>query len=459
MAEKTLAEIIADFTMDLSLDSVPNDVLEHAKRLILDTLGVALVACETEPATIVRDVVVRMDSKPESTLWGTDKKASMADAVLANGTLIHGMEFDDTHVGGIVHPSGVVVNTAITVGEAVGASGKDILAAAICGYEILIRLGLATKGRFHMRGFQTTGVMGSFVASCIAARLLKLPKKDLVNALGICGSQAAALMEFSRDGTWPKKLHAGWPSHCGIYSVLLAEKGFTGPRTIFEGETGIWKSHVGDTEGLMEAFEDLGEVWLTTEVISKMYPVCHYIASFIDITLALREEYGLTADMIDRIECRVDPLEALTIVQPIEAKRRPPSDNAMRYSLPYCIAMAIEKGKVGHQEISPNYLNNPVLEGLMDRVDCIIDENAAVPGHFPGDVKIILKNGKEYHRVQRTETGSAENPLDPNKVIEKFRDNAGLFFSEDKVEKLVQTLSKFEELTKVDDLIADLKII
>ncbi|MGB4429138.1 MAG: MmgE/PrpD family protein, partial [Thermacetogeniaceae bacterium] len=117
MAEKTLAEIIADFTMDLSLDSVPNDVLEHAKRLILDTLGVALVACETEPATIVRDVVVRMDSKPESTLWGTDKKASMADAVLANGTLIHGMEFDDTHVGGIVHPSGVVVNTAITVGE------------------------------------------------------------------------------------------------------------------------------------------------------------------------------------------------------------------------------------------------------------------------------------------------------------------------------------------------------
>lgn len=459
MTGKTIAEIMADFALDMSLDSVPTDVQEKCKALIMDTLGVALIAFDQKPAAIVRNTVLRMNKTGESTLWGTDKKVGMADAVLYNGALIHGMEFDDTHVGGIVHPSSVVVSTALTVGEAVGATGKEILAAAICGWEIIIRLGLATRGRFHLRGYQTTGVVGSFVASCIAAKLMKMSRQDLVNALGINGSQAAALMEFSRDATWPKKLHAGWPAHAAIYSVLMAQQGFTGPRTIFEGETGLWKSHVGDTEGLMGVFDDLGKVWMSKEVISKLYPICHYIASFVDCTFALQKKYEFTADMIKKIECRVDPLEALTIAQPIEAKKRPNSDNAMRYSLPYCVAMAIYKGKLGHQEINPQYLNNPVLENLMDKVDCIIDPAAEVKGHFPGDVKVFLNDGKEYHMVQKIEMGgSSDNPLDPNLIVQKFKENAGLYLSKENVEKIVSTLPKFDELSNVDGVIANLLV-
>ncbi len=459
MSQKTISEIIADFTLGLSLDDVPLEVQKKCKIMIMDALGVGLVAFDQRPTEIVRNVILDMNKGGDSTLWGTDKKVCLADAVLHNGALIHGIEYDDTHVPGIVHTSSIIVNAALTIGEAVGATGREIMEAAIAGYEVIIRLGLAAPGRFHMRGFQTTGIAGCFVASCIAAKLMKMSRNELINAMGINGSQAAALMEFSRDGSWPKKIHTGWPCHSAIYAVLMAKQGFTGPPTIFEGETGVWKSHIGDTEGLFEAFEDLGKRWYTTEVVSKLYPVCHYIASFVDCVFAMKEKYNITADQVAEVVCRIDPVEALTVTEPIEAKRRPDSDNAMRYSLPYCIAMALKYNQLGHAEINNRYLNDPELEALMDKVTCITDPAAAVKGHFPGDVKIILTNGQTYSMQQKSEMGgSPECPMDPALLVKKFTENASMCLSEEKVAELLQKLPDFENLETVADIIADLKI-
>ena len=203
-SEKSIAQQIASFALSMPLEDVPQEVIAHGKMLLADTFGVAMSCQDMAHAAAIRKTLEAMGSAPQSTLWGTCEKASMADAVLYNAALIHGADYDDTHVASIVHPSAAVVSTALTVGEYCGATGRQMLEAIIIGWEIIVRLGLAAKGRFHDVGFHGTGIVSPFAAACVAARLLGDSQQTLEHALGICGSQAAALQQFLKDGSWTK---------------------------------------------------------------------------------------------------------------------------------------------------------------------------------------------------------------------------------------------------------------
>ena len=226
---KTISEQMAEFTLGLTYEDIPKDVIDHGKLLLTDTFGVAMACQDLDHAKAVKKTVLEMNSQKVCSLWGTDEKAMLADAILYNSCLIHGMDYDDTHVGAIIHPSAAVVSTAFTVGEMVGATGKQMLEAIVAGWEIIVRLGLAAKGRFHDVGYHGTGIASPFAAACVAAKLMGDTKETLVNALGICGSQAAAIQEFLHDGTWTKKIHPGWAAHSAVYALSLARNGYTGP--------------------------------------------------------------------------------------------------------------------------------------------------------------------------------------------------------------------------------------
>ena len=144
-AQQTLSQRIAEFTLSLQLANVPEEVLEYGKLLLTDTFGVAMSCQNMVHAAAVKSAVKAMGSAPQATLWGTDEKASLPDAALYNAALIHGADYDDTHVAGIVHPSAAVVSTAVTVGEYAHSTGEEVLAAIIAGWEIITRLGIAAK--------------------------------------------------------------------------------------------------------------------------------------------------------------------------------------------------------------------------------------------------------------------------------------------------------------------------
>lgn len=146
---KTISERIADFTLELTFEQIPANVIGYGKLLLMDTFGVAMANLEAEHAQAIRRVVTENGSRPVCTLWGSADQVQVAEAVLYNAGLIHGSDYDDTHVGGIVHPSAAVVSTAICVGEAVGATGQEIYEAIIVGWEVIVRLALSAKGRFH----------------------------------------------------------------------------------------------------------------------------------------------------------------------------------------------------------------------------------------------------------------------------------------------------------------------
>lgn len=456
-AQTSLSQRIAEFSLSLQPSDVPEEVVEYGKLLLTDTFGVAMRCRNMNHAAAVKSAVEAMASAPQATLWGTDEKVSLPDAALYNASLIHGTDYDDTHVAGIVHPSAAVVSTAVTVGEYIRSTGEEVLMAIIAGWEVITRLGIAAKGRFQDRGFHGTGVVASYAAACVAAKLMGDSQSVLANALGICGSQAAGLQAFLQDGAWTKKIHPGWGAHSALYALAMARAGFTGPSRIFEGRFGMWMTHCGGTDGLEEAFADLGQVWHTKEITVKLYPVCHMTHSFIDCMCALMEENGFSAEDIASAECRIESRCYPIVCTPREAKTRPTTDYMMRFSLPYVVAMAAVKGRVGPEEIDLRYARDPKIRNLIDRISCVEDNSKRNPGYFPGYLTVSLKDGRILVKDQRWEMGTKQNPLNVQAVHRKFTNNLSPFYSGRQIQNLLDQVEQLQTLPNVERLVAALR--
>src|SRR5262245_2137419 len=186
-----------------------------------------------------------MGGSPESLLVGSAARVGAASAVLANATLAHGLDFDDTREDAIVHTGCVAVTTALAVGEATGGSGRAMLEALIAAVEVMCRIGLAVPGALHARHFHPTSITSTFAAATAAGRLYGLDETQLVHAFGICGSQSAGIIEYLADGSWTKRLHPGWGAHAGVTAALLARAGFTGPESVLEGTHGLYAAFAG----------------------------------------------------------------------------------------------------------------------------------------------------------------------------------------------------------------------
>lgn len=457
----TYADSIADLAVNLRFESIPSEVIAKAKLHLLDSIGVGFAAT-TEPfAQSVVKTVEELDGRPESSILAAETLLSQEYAACANGTLIHGIDFDDTHIPGIVHPSACVVPAVLACGEARKISGKEALEAQVLGYEVVTRIGMAANGQFHDRGLHATPFCGTFAAAIVAGKIRGLARQELVNAMGICGSQGGGIQQFLVDGTWVKKLHPGWAAHSGIVASLLASRGFTGPSEVFEGDLGFFSAYLGlENCRLNSLTEGLGTVWETLRIQVKPYPSCHFTHSFMDCVLALKEEYNIQWQDIKRIDCRISPRGALIICEPIEKRRRVTTPYGGRFSLPYTVAVALVEGKVGLEQFSEECLNDERIIALASRVDYTKDERLSQEvAHFPGDVTIEMTNGKIYHRTQRFERGSPENPIAKDEVKNKFTANlahAGIR-DRNRIQDILRAIENLEQVTSIGELTALLR--
>src|SRR5438552_8305126 len=239
------ARRLARFVLGLRLEDIPSPVVTKATHLVLDTLGCALAATRYDFGRAALETAERLGGPHESTLVGSKVRVAAANAVLANATLAHGLDFDDTREDAIVHTGSVAVTTSLAVGEAAGATGRAVLAAIVAAVEVMCRVGLAVPGKFHARHYHPTALAGTFAAAAAAGKLYGLTEDELVRAFGICGSQAAGIIGYLADGSWTKRLHPGWSAHAGVIAALLAQSGFTGPETVLEGEHGFYRAFAG----------------------------------------------------------------------------------------------------------------------------------------------------------------------------------------------------------------------
>lgn len=428
MAPLSAARRLARFVLGLGLDALPPAVVTRATELVLDTLGNALAAAPEPFGRAALDVAERLGGAHESLLLGRRRRVAAANAVLANATLAHGLDFDDTREDAIVHTGCVAVPTALAVGEATGASGRAALEAVVAAVEVMCRIGLAVPGAFHARHFHPTALTGAFAAAAAAGRLRGLDEDRLVHALGICGSQAAGVIEYLADGTWTKRLHPGWAAHAGVVAVELAAAGFTGPESVLEGEHGFFRAFAGGHEParLAAQLESLGREWELAALTLKPYPCGSIAQPYMDCARRLRERDGVRPEAVVAVRCRTAAGPVPRLWEPLAAKQAPPNGYAAKFSLPYLVAVVLVKGRAGLAEFTDAAAADPAVRALAGRVSYELDPGIDYPRQFVGDVEVLLADGRRLRERQDRPRGGPDAPLERAEVLAKFEGNARL---------------------------------
>ena len=450
---------------DLDYNGLPDDVIDRAKYLLLDYLGVAARGSAADSSRPVQRLVAGLDSPGkglhDAPVIGTSLRVGPTHAALANGTAAHSLELDDVVNEASLHPGVVIMSAALAVAESEGCTGREMLAAIVAGYEATIRLGISLDPAAHYaRGFHPTGTCGTMGAAVTACKILKPHPDAMTNALGIAGSQAAGSMEFLSDGALTKRLHAGWAAHSGITAALLAREGFTGPGTILEGESGFLHSYSAgsDPDKIMENW---GSSYGVMRTSIKPHACCRYKQGPIDGILELMAKNGIEADSVESVTLGVLRTGFPIVCRPEEAKYDPKSVVDAQFSMPFGGAVAILFGEATLAQYTEENAKAPRVREMMKRVRCVEDPELEkeFPRKWPASVVIKTKQGTEHSIWVAYPKGDPENPLSWDELIDKFRNLTRTVFSgarQDAIIERVRSLEREKDLRVLsEDLLLD----
>jgi 2-methylcitrate dehydratase PrpD len=433
-----VSHTLASYALRLRYEDIPEAITSRARSLILDALGIGLAANSYSFSEQIMEGLQALGGAGGSSVVGRSEKLPLRDAVTMNGALIHGLDYDDTHMNSIIHATAATLPTVLSVGEHVNASGKEMLAAYVAGMEVAIRLGLVKPFGWHDEGFHATGVVAHFASALICGRLLGLNHAQLVSAQGIVGSTASASQEFTEEGAWNKRLHPGWGAVAGITACYLARSGFIGPSKPYEGRYGVFRMHLGPAadKDFNALIADLGDRHELALAAIKPYPTCHFTHAAADAALFLRESHGLTPDNIAKVRVFIPAGTLPVVAEPATNKRRPRSDYDGKFSMHYIAAAALLRGHFGLAELTPEALNDADILALADRVECFADPESRFPEYFSGGVEITTTTGTTLRHHEPVNRGAGDRALTHAEIETKFRSNAGLVAKPDEVERL-----------------------
>lgn len=436
--DRPLAEELSQFVLQLSYDAIPAAVRERAKHLILDSVGIALASTKYPFASVSLSALEELGTG-KSAVIGIGRRLALRDAVLMNGILIHGLDFDDTHSRGVIHATASSFPCALALADRANMDGRTLLSAYVAAMEVATRLGSVAKGGFHQVGFHPTGLIGAFGCALAAARILGLDPDRATMAQGIVLSMASGSLEFLEDGAWTKRLHPGWAGVAGITAATLAKHGFVGPRAAYDGRFGLYASHLGnhfEKVDLGLATENLGRSWQIDEVAVKPIPACHFTHAAADAAIALHKAYGLSNKDIRRVRTLVPQEVVKTVCEPVANKRNPANSYDAQFSIPYTVATGLLKGRFTLAELEDEALHDSAVLSLASRVDYEVDPASTFPRHYTGEVIVDTEDGRRLRHREGINRGCADRPLTNDEVVAKFLDNAERAVSRDTAERI-----------------------
>lgn len=437
------------FAADLTHDGLPGEVVRSIRERVLDTVGICLAASGMETSSMARHVALAWGERDEASTIRFGDRLPAASAGFVNGTLAHSLDFDDTHLPSVLHPSASIVPGVLAVGEAVGADYESMIAAAAAGYEVCIRTGMAGYDRelgnsvFFERGWHATSICGALAVAVSASKLYELDAAGIGHALGIAGSMGAGIIEANRAGGSVKRLHCGWAAHAGIAAAQCAKSGLTGPPTALEGRFGFYQAYCGGQFEERELLDGLGEEWCIPGVFYKPYPANHFTHAGIDAARKLRDRVEI--DEIESIQLGVASPTLRTIGRPRENKIRPESGYHAQFSGPFTVAAALLGGGglgLYLDDFSDANSRDPRYLELAARVECVSDEecDAIFPNQFPAVLRIRSRDGSVLEERVRSNRGGPENPLSTEELRVKFRANATRALPPRQAEELAETI-------------------
>jgi 2-methylcitrate dehydratase PrpD len=430
----TVVQQLAALAASVRRDGLPDALRQDVARRVLDLVGNSLAAGRESSASAVVAVVSGWGGPPDATAIGTGLRVPSAAAALVNGTLAHSLDFDDTHLPSVLHPSASVVPAALAVAEATGTNGAQLLDAAGVGIEVTVRLGMGgydeTRGtsEFFERGQHATSICGAVGAAVAAAMVGGLDADRIADAAGIAASMGSGLLEANRTGGTVKRVHCGWAAHAGVVAADLARNGLTGPPTVVEGRFGFLQAFCGDHADVDAVTSGLGEHWELPGIFFKPYPCNHFTHAGIDAALELRAR-GVRPDDIAAIELGVPTAVLKTIGQPPEEKARPRSGYHAAFSGPYTVAAALLGGGglgVFHEDFTDEATRDERRLALAAKVRCVPDEQCdrIFPHQFPAVLRVETMDGTRHEVRVDANRGGPERPLSTDELATKVRLNA-----------------------------------
>lgn len=463
---RTPAQQLAALAAKAARTGLPNELRTDMAGRVVDLIGNSLAALGEEPARIVSTVVGAWGGVARSTAIGMPDRLPAPSAALVNGTLAHSLDFDDTHLPSILHPSAAVIPAALAVAEEVGASGSALLDAATVGMEVTCRLGLAgydpvaRNSVFFDRGQHATSICGAVGAAVAAGMLRGLDEEGLVSAIGIACSMGSGVIEANRTGGTVKRVHCGWAAHSGVVAADLAQHGLTGPPTVLEGRFGFLQAFCGDQADVGRLTEELGDQWEAPGVFFKPYPCNHFTHAGIDAALRLRAD-GVDPQRIVALTLGVPAPVVHTIGEPYEEKVRPESGYHSAFSGPFTVASALLGGGglgVFHEDFTDKAAVDPVRLALAAKVRVVADPrcSALFPLQFPAVLTAELSDGTFRTVEVLTNRGGPDNPLSRDELTTKFILNSTISTTREKAERVAESAWALRTAPRVDGLVDSL---
>lgn len=430
----TISAQLARFAADTDLEAMPAAVIGSVERRYLDTLGICLAASAEGLADGVGQVVEASGGAAEATLVGRHGRFPAAQAALYNGTLAHSLDFDDTHLPSILHPSASVIPAALATAEAEGADSGRLLAATAVGIEIAVRTGMggyfARQGNvFFERGWHATSICGTIGAAAASAKLLGCDASRIADAIGIATSMGAGIIEANRMGGTVKRLHCGWAAHAGVIAAQLARCGYTAPDTAFEGRFGFYRAFVGERYNRRALLTGLGKRWEIPNIHFKPYPANHYTHAAIDAILAIRSRRAIDPEEVAGIELGTSRPALRTIGEPRQEKIRPRSGYHAAFSGPFVVAATLLGGGglgLYFGDLTDEKARDPRYLALAAKVSTFVDDacDRAFPNAFATVLRLRLRDGWRAEERVMHNRGGPVRPLSEAELLRKFELNA-----------------------------------
>ena len=448
---------------------VPEEIRASIPSRIIDIVGIAVRACPLDTSRAATEFAVAQGTGAQATAIGAGRRVASTEAAFVNGVLAHSLDYDDTHLPSILHPSASVVPASLAVAEWREAPGAALVDAVAVGLEVAVRLGMggydprARQSVYFERGLHATSICGAVGSAAAAARLLEADADRITDAMGIACSMASGIIEANRAGGTVKRLHCGWAARAGVTAAQLAVLGFTGPPTAIEGRFGLFRALLGDEADVDAVTADLGQRWEAERIFYKPYPANHFTHTAIDAAIGLRRR-GLVPDDVASATLEVAPPTVRTIGEPIGAKRKPETGYLAQFSGPYAVAAGLLGGNglgVGLADFSDALACDPARRELMARIDVAGDPGLMTiyPCQLPARLTVTTTGGETLVEEVLSNRGGPDDPLSEEDLATKYADNVAGLVTADTARRVYDTLADVAAAPSVAGLLAPLTVI
>lgn len=447
----TRTEKLADFVCGLTYDQLPPEVVQAGKNIIMDTLGCAVGTTKEDPwkAETAWKIARFSGGKEECTALVSGYRLPVMWAGFANAILCHGIDFDDTHKQAVTHTSAPIVPAAVAVSEALGVSGKDLILAAVIGFEVTTRVGMCVCPS-HYNYWHSTATNGTFGAAALTARLYGGGKDTVINALGLAGAQAAGLLTYTEFGDFSKSFNPGKSSFNGILAGVAATMGATAPPVMLEHKRGYSYAYSPAGPKLEMLDKDLGKTWEILNNVPKPWPCILAAHPPIEAIQKIYKKHHINPKDIVRVTDR-------TYHAVIEkfACYTPPTTMAARLSVPYCVAVAALTGDNKLCDFTPEAIKAPDVQEMLKKV--VIESDPELTAAFPDKIAAIVTietaDGAVYTETVNYPKGDRMNPFTQEEMESKFRMLTSPVFGKERTEEILNTCRYLEEVKDVREFV------